>query len=217
MRPHGTSKAYIVDRLKRENQTAFLSAIERGELTPFAVACALGWVQRQPTLVPITPQARERQHRLRTITGDGLTGSQMQELHLGPGPDGSHFGSTAELEQAWETHRDEVMRLFANNGKRPQIWWCLDAPGLGLEWPGYFRQQSYLYEHGALEETEREQLLAGWRKEFERACSFEDATARKAHLDWADVPVSLRRRWSAARRRRERRSAASLAEEATIK
>jgi len=97
------------------------------------------------------------------------------------------------------------MRLWATNGRRPQAWWFLgDAASLGLTWPGYDRQQSYLFEHNALSETEHEQLLARWRRDFEDACLLEDAVARRKHLDWADVPHSLRRQWSAARRRRSR-------------
>jgi hypothetical protein len=88
----------------------------------------------------------------------GVSYSALQELHLGPSHDGSCFGSTQELREAWTRARGVVMRIWANNGRRPQAWWCFDAPGLGLEWPGYFRQQSYLYEHDALEEPEREQF-----------------------------------------------------------
>ena len=109
------------------------------------------------------------------------------------------------------------MRLWARDGKRPLAWWCFEAPDLGLEWPGYFRQQSYLFEHNALGEEECAELVAGWREEFERACSLEDASARKSHLDWADVPHSLRQRWQAARRRRARQPAASAEEAAAAK
>ena len=144
--------------------------------------------------------------RLRGKTDDcpiGLT--QAMELWLGPSPGGSAFSSREELLRAWERGRDYVMRLWATNGRRPQAWWFLgDAASLGLTWPGYDRQQSYLFEHNALSETEHEQLLARWRRDFEDACLLEDAVARRKHLDWADVPHSLRRQWSAARRRRSR-------------
>ena len=146
------------------------------------------------------------------IDSCGLTLEELQEFWLGPG-DRSCFSSLEELRDAWERGRDVVMRLWATNGRRPQAWWFLgDAASLGLQWPGYHRQQSYLFEHNALGEEECEQLLAGWRKEFEQACSLEDAAARKAHLDWADVPHSLRQRWQAARRRRERRAASPSSE-----
>jgi len=152
--------------------------------------------------------------RTSDIDACGLTLSELQELWLGVGPNGSLFRDEDELRAAWERGRDVAMRLWARGGKRPQAWWYFEAPGLGLKWPRYHRQQSYLYEAGALEEAEREQLLAGWRKEFEHACSLEGAAARKAHLDWADVPHSLRQRWQAERRRRRARQPAVPAEEA---
>ena|SRR5215471_1739778 len=79
-----------------------------------------------------------------------------------------------------------MMRLWATNGRRPMAWWCFDAPGLGLKWPGRDREQSYLFEAGVLSETECDELLRFWRR------------------DWADVPHSLRQQWQAERRHRGR-------------
>jgi len=139
------------------------------------------------------------------IDSCGLTFSELQELWLGPCNGGSVFDSPEQLHDAWERGRAVAMRLWcSSNGRRPMAWWCFEAPGLGLKWPGYHNQQSYLFEHNALSETEHEQLLAGWRRDFEDACLLEDAVARREHLDWADVPHSLRRRWTAARRRRSK-------------
>jgi hypothetical protein len=139
------------------------------------------------------------------IDSCGLSFGELQELWLGPGSGGSLFSSLEQLQDAWIRGRNVVMRLWATNGRRPQAWWFLgDAASLGLKWPGYFHQQSYLFEHSALSEAERKQLVARWRQEFEKAWSLEDAAARKAHLDWADVPHSLRRRWQAERRRRSK-------------
>src|SRR5262245_4606608 len=144
------------------------------------------------------------------IDNCGLTYSELQELWLGCSHDGSVFDSTEQLRDAWARGRDVVMRLWGRGGRRPQAWWHLgDAASLGLTWPGYDAEPAYLFERNALEKTECEQLLAGWRRDFEDACLLEDAVARRKHLDWAGVPHSLRRQWSAARRRRERRSAAS--------
>jgi hypothetical protein len=141
----------------------------------------------------------------------GLTFSELQELWLGP-CNGSVFDTPEQLRDAWVRGRDVVMRLWGSHGRRPQAWWFLgDAASLGLVWPGYFREQSYLFEHNAFSDAEREQLLAGWRREFEEAYSLDGVAARRAHLDWADVPHSLRQRWQGARRRRERRSAAPSA------
>ena len=131
------------------------------------------------------------------IAASGLTFSELQELWLGPCNGGSVFDSPEQLRDAWARGRAVCMRIWAHDGKRPMGWWHLgDAANLGLEWPGYFHQASYLFEHNALEEVEREQLVARWHKEFEHACSLEDAAARKSHLDWADVPHSLRRQWA---------------------
>jgi hypothetical protein len=140
------------------------------------------------------------------IDSCGLTFSELQELWLGAGPGGSLFSGEAELRDAWNRGRGVCMRIWATNGKRPQAWWYLEAPALGLKWPGYDRQQSYLFEHNAISEAEHEQLLAGWRKDFEDACLLEDAVARRKHLEWADVPHSLRRRWTAAVRRRRNKA-----------
>jgi hypothetical protein len=135
------------------------------------------------------------------IDSCGLTFSELQELWLGP-CNGSVFNSTEELRDAWDRGRAVAMRLWGSGARRPMAWWCFEAPGLGLKWPGYDHEQSYLFEHNALSETEHEQLLAGWRRDFEDASLLKDAVARQKHLDWADVPHSLRRRWTAARRRR---------------
>jgi len=157
--------------------------------------------------------------RLRGKTDDidscGLTYSELQELWLGPSFNGSVFDTPEQLRAAWDRGRSVAMRLWGSGGRRPQAWWFLgDAASLGLAWPGYDHEQSYLFEHDALSEAECEQLLAGWRKDFDDACLLEDAVARRKHLDWADVPHSLRRQWQAARRRRERRSAARSEEAA---
>jgi hypothetical protein len=148
------------------------------------------------------------------IDSCGLTLSELQELWLGVGPNGSLFRGEDELRAAWDRGRGAAMRLWANNGRRPMAWWYLEAPGVGLTWPGYDHQQSYLFEHNALSEAECEQLVAGWRRDFEDACLLEDAVARRKHLDWADVPHSLRRQWAAARRRRRSRVAPEKAADA---
>jgi hypothetical protein len=219
---HGTSKAYIVDRLKRENQIAFLGAIERGELTPFAVACALGWVERQETLVPITPQARKRQHRLKTIAGD-LTGTQLMELKFGPGST-SVFTSREELEAAWLRAREQLM-ASCNPGRRAQAFYEFEYPGIR---PPYDTERSTLWSKGLLRADEKEALERQWKADFveAQAPDFTLSTgdevlkgdfARAAHYRWADIPRGLVKRWTAARRRRERRSAAPLAEVAAAK
>ena len=89
------------------------------------------------------------------IDACGLTLDELQELWLGPGPRGSLFHSREELQDAWIQGRDVVMRLWGQDGKRPQGWWQFEAPKLGLEWPGFDRERQYLYEAGVLSEAER--------------------------------------------------------------
>jgi len=102
------------------------------------------------------------------IQSCGLTFSELEELWLGPSHNGSLFGSEAELRDAWNRGRDVVMRLWARDGKRPQGWWALEAPALGLAWPGYDRQPRYLFEAGILEEAEALELVQTWRDAFDR-------------------------------------------------
>ena len=148
------------------------------------------------------------------IESCGLSFSELQELWLGVGPNGCLFRDEDELRAAWDRGRGVVMRIWGSGGRRPQAWWYLEAPALGLKWPGRDREQSYLFEHNALEAEEREQLIARWREDFKQACALEGAVARRQHLDWADVPHSLRQRWQAERRRRRERQPAVPTEEA---
>jgi len=120
----------------------------------------------------------------------GLSFSELQELWLGPGHTGSLFDSPEELRAAWDRGRDVVMRLWAQNGRRPMGWWEFEAPDLGLELPGYDRQPRYLYEVGVLEEAEALEIMQTWRRAFERGQK-------------ADIPPALLRRWKTERRRKK--------------
>ena len=198
---HGTSKAYILDRLRRTEGLAHLAdAVESGAIPAHAVALELGWIRPRALAGGSSNAAKRRQHKFNAIAGEDGHASKMMELWLGPNPSvGSLFSSTEDLCDFWEQNRDEVMRLWGSHGRRPQAWWCFDAPGLGLEWPGYDHEQSYLFEAGILSEAERAELLTFWRCEFDR-------DHRSAHLNWADVPHSLRQQWQAERPRRRRQS-----------
>ena len=57
----GTSKAYIIDRLRREEGLSYLAdAIEAGRISSHAVGLELGWISR-PDLVGVRDsQARQR-------------------------------------------------------------------------------------------------------------------------------------------------------------
>jgi hypothetical protein len=241
--PTGVRRDYIVRRLQRDGRHDLAQAIREGRVSAYSVAVELGWTKRaEPLGSGSVNAAKRRQYRLRTLmnggalprtgAGGGLDASQMMELWLGPNrSQGSLFSSRAELEAAWREHGAQVMAMWGRGGRRPQIWWELAAPALGLKWPGYFNEQSYLHDAGALAAEEKAELERQWKVEFERAQT-PDFTlndgggeilvgdcARVAHYRWADIPDKLVKRWTAARRRRERQSAAPSApqEEAAAK
>ena len=54
-----------------------------------------------------------------TTTAERLGAGEETELWLGPGPDGSVFGSRAELEAAWIAGRARLMALYGSAGRRP--------------------------------------------------------------------------------------------------
>ena len=94
---------------------------------------------------------------------------------------------------------------FAANGRRWADWWA-DA---GLAYPGRDREQSTLFELGALSEDEAAALVASWREQFDRAnepgfafCMgttgwLTGRAAKRAHYAWYDVPQSLVEKWTA--------------------
>jgi hypothetical protein len=213
---HGTSKRYIVERLRRENQTALLAAVESGQITALTAAVSLGWVSRPPLLGGSTHRAHRRDFRLRKARGELGPGEKM-ELIYGPSPAmGSCFDSREALQAAWTAARDELLDR-SRSGYRPAAWWNFEAPALGLAWPGYFRSRSYLYEHNVLTEAEKAALEAEWKMEFETAqapdFTLNDGSgeilagdcARAAHYAHHDIPRELIKRWQAAGRRRAKR------------
>jgi hypothetical protein len=224
-RPTGLRRDYILARLERDGRKDLVAAIRANHVSAYTVAVELGWTKRPAPLGTGSGNfARRRQHQLRALTGDGSAGDQIQELRLGPSHNGSLFSSREELERAWQANRDEVMRLFANNGRRPMAWWQFDAPRLGLEWPGRDTEQSYLFEAGVLSEAECAELVRFWRQEFEQAQTpgftlsvsadriLKGAAARAAHYAWADIPSELVEQWSAEHpvRRRGKRTEPAL-------
>jgi len=152
------------------------------------------------------------------IDACGLTYSELQELWLGP-CNGSVFDSSAQLRDAWVRGRGVVMRLWARGGRRPQAWWFLgDAASLGLTWPGYDRERSYLYAAGVLSAEERTEVEAEWRREFDAARGM-GAREGREHLEYHDVPAELITAWSAERkaaRRRRRTAKGAPPEEAVV-
>jgi len=223
---HGTSKAYIVDRLRRENQTALLAAVEVGTITAMAAAVELGWVKRPPGMGGSTHKAKRIQHQLQAITGEGLSAGEAMELQYGPNPSaGSLFSSREHLERAWQRARERLLTI-SNPGRRPLAFYEFEFDG---HRPPYDTERSVLWRKGLLSADEKVALEAEWKAEFERAqapdFTLNDGSdemlvgdcARAAYYRWEDIPRELVKRWTAARRRRGRQQRASLEEAAAIK
>jgi len=213
MAPHGTSKAYIVDRLRREGETALLAAIEAGKITALTAAVELGWVLRPPKRGRNIQRTKRIAHQVRTITGEGFSSGQIMELWLGPNPTGSFFNSPEELRAAWEANRDEVMRQWGSHGRRPQGWWAFDTQ---LEYPGHSRERSFLCRAGVLSELERIEMEAEWKVEFDEAKG-KSASERREHYEHHDIPAELIEVWTQERPRRRGRQKALSEEAAAIK
>ena len=201
-RSQGTSATYILGRLRDEGRFDLVDAVETGRLSAFAAGEAAGYVRRPEVLgTGSVNQRRKRQHQLRSLAGDG-TLSKLQELWLGPHPTtGSLFNSREELVQAWQEHRDEIMRQWGSHGRRPMAWWEFEAGE--LEHPGYDRERSCLYEHNVLTAAERAELEVTWREAFDRARG-KSAKERREAYEFADIPNELIERWQGARRRRSK-------------
>jgi hypothetical protein len=201
-RPLGNSRAAILRRLGRE----FLELHElvlNGEITPFAAAVAAGFRKRPG------PQPR------RPVDPSDITREQEMELWLGAPDAGSSFASEEERSAAWFRHRDRLMAMWATGGKRPVAWWQYEAPA-ELYYPGPDYERSTLFEADLLSESEKAELLAYWRREFDRAnapgfshCAgpgkfFAGEEAREAHIKWADIPPTLVEEWTAEHQQKER-------------
>jgi len=198
-RPVGNSRAAILRRLRREFPQIHALVLD-GTLSPHRAAITAGFRR------PGGPQPKQR-----LIDPLDLSPDQAQELWLGASYDGSVFASEEERHAAWRKHRDRLMALWGKGGRRPLAWWCYEAGE--LDYPGYDFERSTLFEAGRLTVPERAELLAYWKREFDRACvpgfficlgpgrflANEEACA--AHCRWADIPASLVEQWMAERRR----------------
>ena len=211
---HGTSKAYIVDRLRREGETALLAAVEAGKLTALAAAVELGWVLRPPKRGGNTQRTKRIAHQVRAVTSEGLSPAQAMELIYGPSPAmGSYFASREELVDAWQQARERLLER-SNPGRRPAAFY-------EFEWedprPAYAVERSTLWRAGQLAESERAELEAEWKAAFQEAQAADftvnDGTgilkgdcARAEHYHHHDIPRELVKRWSASARRRQARA-----------
>jgi hypothetical protein len=50
------------------------------------------------------------------------------ELWLGPSHHGPAFASEEERRRLWNEHRDRLLRLFGQDGRRPMAWWKYESP-----------------------------------------------------------------------------------------
>jgi hypothetical protein len=174
-----------------------------GEISPFAAAVAAGFRKR--------PGPKPR----RPVDPSDITPAQEMELWLGAPDAGSSFASEDERQAAWTRHRDRLMQLWAQGGKRPVAWWSYESP-VELYYPGPDYERSTLYEADLLSESEKAELVANWRHEFERAnaagfsfCAgpgkfLSGQQAFEAHVRWADIPDTLIEEWTAEHQQKER-------------
>jgi hypothetical protein len=143
-----------------------------------------------------------------------VTSGQWLELWLGPNPNsGSVFTSREELKDAWERAREKMMASLSP-GRRPAAYYEIEHPGVRRS---YDSERSDLWRKGLLTTEEKATLEREWKVEFLKAQApdFSVGTddgllhgdaAVQEHLHWADVPVELVKRWTAASRRRRPRA-----------
>src|SRR6516162_1768138 len=149
---HGTSKAYIVQRLRDQGETALLAAVESGKITALTAAVELGWVLRPPKRGGNIQRTKRIAHQVRAVTGEGLSPAQAMELIYGPSPaTGSYFGSREELVDAWQQARERLLEQ-SNPGRRPAAFYEFEWDGSR---PAYTVERSVLWRAGQLTEAER--------------------------------------------------------------
>jgi len=238
VRQDGTSRAYLIERLRREGRADLVAAVESGQVSAYAVAVDLGWVTRHPTLgTGSTNQAKRREHQLNNVLRepsaatppDRLNHEQDMSLTYGDLVGRPAFPSDEARRAAWLRHRDSLLRYCAA-GQRPRAWWDYESPAQPRD---FNYAAATLYENDLLGEEELRQLMARWREEFEKAqvpgfryCAgfvnrcdatatwLKGAAARRARFKWAGIPRELLKEWTAERRRRNqatRRTASSTA------
>lgn len=198
----GTSREYLIDRLRREGHLDWLQAIEAGRVSVFSVAVELGWARRRPTLTgEAANQAKRRRQQLaaerqRMADGRGLQPngdncpaqtpdklSSDQRTFLLYGPDdrcGHAFDTEEAVLAAWEKHKEHLLADYAV-GRRPWAWRAIDFPE--LPWRGYDRERAINWRAGVLGTAERIELEAQWRQDFARG------------RDLKFIPRELIRRW----------------------
>jgi hypothetical protein len=72
---YGNSRAYILERLRREGLLHFVTAIEAGRIPAHTIAVHLGWQRPRPTRgTGSMNQARRRQHQLNLLLREARHG-----------------------------------------------------------------------------------------------------------------------------------------------
>src|SRR6516165_4900275 len=197
----------LTRRLREAGRQDLLDLISEGKLSTFAAAVAANIVRRRPILGGgSSNQAKRRAALLRGLSGaepgaepEALGPGAKMELQYGPSPNfGSYFNSREELDEAWKTHRDELLAR-CNPGRRPAAFYEFEWSGPR---PAYAIERSTLWRAGLLTEAERTELEAEWKAAFDGVRG--DGRARREHLEHHDVPAELVREWAAERRGRRR-------------
>jgi hypothetical protein len=82
VRHYGTSRDYLIERLKQEGLDDLARAVTDGEISAFSVAVALGWRKRPPILgVGSSNEARRRAFRLSKLgLDDAEEPSEVDDL-----------------------------------------------------------------------------------------------------------------------------------------
>ena len=202
----GSSRAYLLQRLKEAGRDDLIEAVESRRISDRAAAVGMGWLREYEPVSPDNSRTRRRQFEMTEVFG-GTRPSHvavLQELWLGPNSnEGSLFRSREELHAAWLEHRDEVMAEWGSNGRRPAAWYEFEAPPDLHD--DYDRERSQLYERGLLGIDEAARVQAEWRQEFDRAQTrFRTDAERRRYYCEIDLPDSLRKEWEAERRRRRK-------------
>ena len=107
LRPQGNSRAAILRRL-RHDYPQFHALVLNGTLSPHRAAIAAGFRK---------PPGRRPKHR--PIDPSDITHDQEMELWLGAGSNGSVFKDEDERREAWTRHRERLMALWGQHGRRP--------------------------------------------------------------------------------------------------
>lgn len=196
---YGNSKAHLVRKLKSARRDDLVGAVERGEVTAYAAANEAGLRRRARPLEVDTSTARRRDFRRHPdrVRCDA-------EMWYGAPGDASAFETAERAHRYWIENRARLMPLLAVGGRRPVGWWRFEAD---LDYPGRDLERSTLFEAGMLGAEEEAELLADWRREFERGhgpnffhCAsgkiLRGEAARRAHFKWADIPPALIEAWS---------------------